>query len=279
MKTTLLGSALSGINIPAPTQTVQTAETSHHPPAPIPTPQQSTGLTIPNAFGAMATIPGADELPEGSSIYGVYSSSRSKNYDKYLKAGASEGDAVINIEGNLVVCKPLKFFLAAAFGCRSKMENDGNISAVSLDIKNYTQAIKDEHFACLILAFVNGSLVPCKFDLRTTKSKAASETIRTLHQAMTPEWANLSPLHAATMSFSVPWGRVITEVNTTRKVSGSGLAYHEAIPSCRPANTDEMKLLTAAVQDEQFVETFKKIEGEYQKRVVELKSKVKVLGQ
>lgn len=277
--TTLLGQ----MNIPQVTMpTVQPANptpnspqiTTHHPE--LSKPQQSnTALAIPAAFGAMANLPGADELPENNTIYGFYASSRSKNYDKCIKAGANEGDAVVMVEGNLVVCKTLKYFLAAAFACRSKMENDGNISAVNLDARTYSVATPDEHYVTLLLVFINNKLIPCKFDFRTTKSQAASTPIQMLHQSILPEWGSLSEAHRNTMSFQIPWGRVVTETTTQRRVSAKGMAYHQAMANSRPASVDEMKALTEFASNQDNLDLFSRVQADYEKRCEELRKKVK----
>lgn len=233
---------------------------------------QSTGLAIPAAFSGLATVPGADELPEGGTIYGFWVSSRSKSYANCLAVGAAEGDAVIKVEGNLIACKPLKFFLTAATQFRSKMENDGSISTVSLDMSRRDM---DEHYVCMMLVIHGDNLIPCKFDHRTTKAKAAIESIRALHQANTPEWGKLSPAHAATVSFPIPWGRVVTEVTTQRKVGKSGLPYYAAEPNVRPATTHEMQLLTKFAADQDNLNLFNTVNSEYEARVNELKAKVK----
>lgn len=238
---------------------------------PKPTPQ-STGLVIPAAFGGLATVPGADELPEGGTIYGFWVSSRSKSYANCLAVGAAEGDAVIKVEGNLIACKPLKFFLTAATQFRTKMENDGSISTVSLDMSRRDM---DEHYVCMMLVIHGDNLIPCKFDHRTTKAKTAIEAIRGLHQAISPEWGKLSPAHAATVSFPIPWGRVVTEVTTQRKVGRSGLPYFSAEPNVRPANTHEMNLLTKFAADQENLNLFNTVNSEYEARVNELKAKVK----
>lgn len=244
-------------------------------PAVAPSTPAATALAVPAFLSAIPAIPAANDLPEGSSIYGFYASSRSKNYDKCIKAGASDGDAVISVEGNLIPAKPLKFFLAAAFACRSKMENDGSISRVSLDIKTRRDETPDEHYVTLLVVSVNSQLIPVKFDFRTTKSGAAEEAIRTLHQAQTPEWAGLTPAHKETAAFPIPWGKVFSEVTTQRKVSSTGLVYFQAIPSCRPATVGEMKQLMDAAGDTQFLATFEKVKSEYEQRVAELRTKVK----
>lgn len=260
---------------PAVQQPSQAQPVATAPAITQPTQTVRTALAIPAAFGAMATLPGVDELPEASLIYGFYASSRSKNYDKCLKAGAAEGDAVISVEGNLVALKTFKYFLAAAFACRSKMENDGSISAVNLDAKTYRNETPDEHYVTLLIAFVNGKLIPVKFDFRTTKSKAAAEPIRTLHQSITPEWGNLSPQHRDTMAYQIPWGRVVTETTTQRRVSAKGLVYHETIPVSRPATPDEMKALTEFASNQDNLDLFSRVQADYEKRCEELRGKVK----
>jgi hypothetical protein len=259
---------LSGISIPQmptaniPVQAVPTLQT----------PTQSTGLAIPAAFSGLATIPSADELPEGGTIYGYWVSNRSKSYTQCLAAGAAEGDAVIKVEGNLIACKPLKFFLVAAAQFRTKMEMSGDISAVSLDMSKRDM---DEHYVTMLLVLHGETLIPCKFDFRTTKAKAAIEAIRAQHQSQTPEWGKLSPAHAATVAFLIPWGKAVTEVPTTRKVSGKGLAYFAAEPQVRPATPNEMRLLTEFGQSQDNLNLFSTVFSEYEARVNELKSKVK----
>jgi hypothetical protein len=244
------------------------------PTTPAETPQ-NTALAVPAFLSNIPAIPSVEELPDGVSIYGFYSSSRSKNYDKCLKAGAAEGDAVIVVEGNYIPAKPLKFFLAAAFGCRSKMENDGSISRVSLDFKTKTEATPDEHYVTLLVVLLNNQLIPVKFDFRTTKSKAAEDTIRMLHQAQSPEWAKLGNDHRETVAFPIPWGKVFCEVTTQRKVGSSGLPYYQAIPTPRPASVAEMKMLMEAAGNVEFLATFERIKTEYEQRVSDLKAKIK----
>lgn len=235
-------------------------------------PPQSTGLAIPAAFGGLASIPSAEELPEGGTIYGFWVSNRSKSYTQCLAAGAAEGDAVIKVEGNLIVVRPFKFFLVAAAQFRTKMEMDGSISTVSLDMSKRDM---DEHYVTMLMVLHGDNLIPCKMDFRTTKAKAAIEAIRAQHQANSAEWVKLSPAHAATTSFEIPWGRAVTEVTTQRKVSTKGLPYFAAEPSVRPATTHEMGLLTKFAGNQENLNLFSTVFSEYEARVNELKAKVK----
>lgn len=276
---------LSGISIPnmptanIPVQAVPTPQAEQpysgvnvQSTAPVGEVKQSTGLAIPAAFSGLATIPSADELPEGGTIYGFWVSNRSKSYAQCLAAGAAEGDAVIKVEGNLIACKPLKFFLVAAAQFRTKMEMDGSISTVSLDMSKRDM---DEHYVTMLLVLHGENLIPCKFDFRTTKAKAAIEAARAQHQSNTPEWGKLSPAHAATVAFQIPWGKVVTEVSTVRKVSAKGLPYFAAEPNARPASPHEMGLLTKFAESQDNLNLFSTVFSEYEARVNELKSKVK----
>lgn len=236
--------------------------------------KNSTGLAIPAAFGGLATLPSVDELPESGTIYGFWVSDRSKSYANCLSAGAVEGDAVIKVEGNLIVCKPLKFFLVSAVQFRTKMGPSGDITSVSLDMKK-TPETPDEHYVAFMLVIHGDRLIPCKFDHRTTKAKAAIEAIRGVHQANSEDWGKLSPAHSATVSFPIPWGRVVTEVTTVRKVSATGLKYFDAVPNVRPATTHEMKLLADFASDADNLNLFTTVQKEYEARVNSLKAKAK----
>lgn len=273
MKTTLLGSALSGLNIPP----VGGNATPAQPAAQSTTPP-TTALTIPAAFGQIANLPAADDLPEPSMCYGFFPHSMSKSYAKCVQAGAKEGDAVVSVEGNIIVLRPIKFFIAMAFGCRVKSANDstGKILAVSLDIKNYTDEIPDEYYATLAVVFANGQLIPCSFDFKTTKARAASDTIKALHQCVTAEWVTLSPQHAATASFPIPWGRVVWNGGTTRHVSGKGMVYYSTDKDCaRPSTAEEMQALQTAAGNDQFLTAFMEAKNSYDRKVAELRAKVK----
>lgn len=277
MKTTLLGSALSGLNIPPVGGNVPAQPTINQVTSEL-TQQVANGLAIPAAFGQIATIPSVEDLPEPARVYAFFPHPLGKNYGKCVAAGAKEGDAVVSVEGNIVVLRPLKFFLAMGFGCRVKTANDnsGKILAMHPDIKNYPDDISEEYYATLAVVFANGQLIPCSFDFKTTKASAASDTFRALHQCVTAEWVKMSPAHAATASFPIPWGRVVWEGGTTRHTSGKGMVYYATDKkAARPAKAEEMRMLQEAAGSEQFLAAFTEAQNTYNRKVNELRAKVR----
>ena len=268
---------LSGLNIPPIAQTVANpvpAVQIHHP-----SPQNGT-LAVPAAFANMPALPNADELPTGGSgtVYGFYNTPNAGQFAAAMAVGAADGDAVIKVDGKLIACKPLKFFLCMASAFRTKSDNSGNIIAASLDVMRKTNETPDEHYVTLILVDVPGrGLIPCKFDFKTTKADAARQAITALHECVTPQWGDKSVAHKITMPFNPPWGRVMNEVTTSRYVgrSGNPPCYITNKGSARPATPEEMKALVEFASNQENLDLFSTVQSEYEARCNEIRRKVK----
>jgi hypothetical protein len=112
----------------------------------------------------------------------------------------------------------------------------------------------DEEFLAVVVVHLGQQLVPAVGFFGRTKAGAVRKSAESLLVAGTSRWAGLSPAHAASVNFPYPFGQFVTTVTMEpRTARATGRQYQLAIGHVRPANLEELDVLTRAINDDDFM--------------------------
>jgi hypothetical protein len=112
-----------------------------------------------------------------------------------------------------------------------------------------------EEFLAVTVVHLGRRLVPAVSYFGGTRAGAVRKAADTLRAAGSAGWAGLGPAHAASANFPLPFGRFVTTVTIEPRTGReTGRQYQLAVGHVRPANLEELDLLTRAVRDEDFLE-------------------------
>jgi hypothetical protein len=117
------------------------------------------------------------------------------------------------------------------------------------------QSALDEEFLAVVVVHLGRHLVPAVSYFGRTKGGAVRKAADSLRVAGTPDWAQLSPAHAASANCQLPFGRLVTTVTMEPRTSrATAHQYQLAVGHVRPSNLEELDVLNRSVKDPDFLE-------------------------
>lgn len=247
---------------------------------PEPMPKAETALApIANAPAWLATTAGdpldADDnlkgVGESNSVYVGQLQENTGAKAQILAAGGKVGDFYLNDRGSITPLgdRPTLFFIYPGFikGYMTQMDEAGKIVAAVPDPKAGLPKPWAEHFVTVVLVKVGGELVPAKGDFRKAAQKVAANALAGIRAAASPDFAGKSDAHRVAAQFEQPWGRVVADVVTGRRVGGNGKAYFAAESAVRPTTIAEQQLLRSLLGDADFNAKFDVARKSFEDRV------------
>jgi hypothetical protein len=189
--------------------------------------------------------------------YVGFASPRSATWDplRQLLPKIQEGTPFVGMpDGQFEQADPLKLNLARFKQFWSVRDDQYHIGRVEFTDPGRHSGLTEE-FLAVTVVHLGRRLVPAVSYFGGTKAGAVRKAAATLRVAGTPDWAKLGPAHAASVNFPLPFGRFVTAVTIEPRTSReTGRQYQLAVGHVRPANLEELDLLTRAVRDEDFLE-------------------------
>lgn len=235
--------------------------------------ESNSGIGLPVGFESMPMIV-PDELYQRSP-YVLFVHPRGANFAELKQSipSLAEGDAVL-IRSGVAPVKlsdlPFKFLLVRADRYFAQVDATGAIIRVTRDVEN---ARKDkfswkDHYETVLFVVLPDGLVPARCTFKTTKTNAAAAALKALVEAQTPEWADRSAAHKATLAIPEPRFRFTTTV-TLRRSTGltSGVPYTAANAIVQPLSGAEWAQLATALADDNFKATCVQINEEFERRL------------
>lgn len=232
-------------------------------PQPEAAPQQSTAVaTLPSWAMTAPTVPAMPTQSAG--IYVGQLQPATGKRAALLQAGCADGDYYIDISGQLVPLKPLKFWLIKAELFYTRMDATGSIVQAARE----KAAGLDEHVVCLIVVDVNGVPTPAKTDFRKASWSVAQAAVNGLQAAAEPDFPQHSDAHKVAAAFPVPFGRVLTTVSVEKRISKmSGKPYFASLGQTAPPSISQLTALGEAFKDAGFIELLEKAKAGFDGRV------------
>jgi hypothetical protein len=193
---------------------------------------------------------------DSTAPYVGFASSKSATWDslRQLLPKIQEGTPFVGMpEGQFEQAEPLKLHLARFRQFWSARDDQYRIERVEFTDPGRHSGLSEE-FLALTIVHLDRRLVPAVSYFGGTKAGAVRKAADTLRLAGTPAWAELGPAHAASAIFPLPFGRFITAVTIEPRTSReTGRQYQLAVGHPRPANLEELDVLTRAVRDSDFL--------------------------
>lgn len=241
---------------------------------PSPTPSSAVSVPLPGFLKQVAMPATSNRMNMG---YVGFASTQSKKWSLMQQAGLEEGQPYIFHQQAYIPIDQLEFFLCLSTSYQSMMAGkNGTFIFATADMNEQVeqriyqnQVVKAEpHYVCLILANLNGIILPIKGDFRGTKSGGMENAIRAVEAAADPDWLKLSDAHKATAAFPEPWGRVYHTITTKRGVSKSnGNPFFAAQCVSNPTTVTHMQLLVSHLKNEEFQNLLNESHTNYNGRI------------
>lgn len=233
--------------------------------------ESNSGVGLPSGFESMPMIV-PDSLYQRSP-YVLFVHPRGGNFAELKAAIPSlvEGDPVLVIDGQPPQkLDPLKFILLRADRYFAQVDATGAIRQVTRDVEKARKG-RDwkDHYETVLLVLLPDRVVPARCTFKTTKTNAIANALKALARAQTPEWANESAAHKATLAIPDARFRFVTTV-TLRRGTGqtSGVAYTAANGFVNPLSSTEWSNLSDALADDDLVEQLTVVNEEFDKRLM-----------
>jgi hypothetical protein len=211
--------------------------------------------------------------------YVIFASSKSPNWAKYVAAvpGLSEGDQLLIQPEPLPVVKlvPMRFMLLSARQFWTVLDGAGEVSEAFASADD-ADSKAQETIEAMVLVLHGARVIPARVSFRTTKCKAAHVAIKAREYAATPDWADQSDDHKATLAVSEPALRFVATVRTSLKTSrSSGYKYQLATSVISPVTAAEMGQLAEFFGSDAGREQLIAVREGYERRVADIAAKVK----
>lgn len=237
-------------------------------------PAVSNQLAVADSLPAwLAEVPvESAPLDRPTAPYVANASTRSSRWDSLRASGCQDGDFYLTDEsGQVFPLRPFRYHLVCAVAYHTAMDAQGEVTAAAAPSGDRPPEGMDEHYLAIVIADLNGVLIPAKLEVRRTKVGAIRPAIAALQQASSPDWPSLSAEHRASASFPLPLGRFLATATTVRRVARStGNAYHAGTCACRPSTTEERSRLAAALNDAAFLARLEAVRASWDARNVRL---------
>lgn len=133
-----------------------------------------------------------------------------------------------------------------------------------------------EHMDAVVLVYLDDRIVVANVNPHTTKCSGFKSLADALKACQTPEWADKSPAHQATMQINQPFMRFFGEVtlSVNRISKKSGLPYRVTQCVIKPTTNVEVELLKAFIASPDNNKQLSDAADRYSFRIKELESKL-----
>jgi hypothetical protein len=231
---------------PAGSEGGATAET--RPEAPVPEHELLRELARPCDEPVVRT--------DTTAPYVGFASARSATWEslRQLHSMIKEGVPFVGLlDGQFELADPFKLNMVRYKQFWSERDDQYHLARVEFNDPGRRSGLTEE-FLAVTVVHLGQRLVPTVSFFGGTKAGAVRRAADTLRAAGTADWAGLSPAHAAAANFPLPFGRFVTTVTIEPRTSReTGRQYQRAVGHVRPANIEELDVLTRAVQDPDFL--------------------------
>jgi hypothetical protein len=173
-------------------------------------------------------------------------STYARTLSKFPSASEGEPFVIVPEPDDPVKLDPFKFYLLHAKGYFAQFDNSGYPVAVTESEEEAKQDRKwKDVVESVILCEVNGGLIATRATFKTTKVKPARLAMDAYKLASTPQWAEKSAEHKASLMIPAPQLRFYTvvKVKPQQTSRSSGNLYQPADGIVRPSGVADWKLL------------------------------------
>lgn len=230
-----------------------------------------TALALPS--WAMATVP--QEVPElNGSAGGCYVAQLQPQTGRrptLIQAGCKDGDYYLDTgDGTIVPLNPFRFAIMTASVFKTRMSPAGEIIAATRNM-GYNKDL-DEHCVAIILVLTGeDEVTPAKAEFRRAQQGAAAAALDALKFASEPDFPSKSDAHKVAAQFPAPFGRMVTTVQVSKRVSKtSGKPYFASEGLSQPATVTQMQAILTACNSPEFTEKLDAVKAAYDKRVEQI---------
>lgn len=231
----------------------------------------TTALTLPQPTTHSTAI---DTSRIGGVPYIAFVSAKSPRFAEWAAAisDLKEPDALLLRPTPYPPVRLSPFNLHFLAGTQFWVESDdeGNLVRVS-EVEDRADDSLKECVEAVVLAYLNGGIVPSRVSFRTTKCPAAKTLAHTLKVAATPEWGTFSEQHASTLAIPEPALRFVGTIISAPRTSRGGRRYYQSSARVRPTSGAELKTLAGVVSDKGFREALETVYGSYEHRLEQLR--------
>jgi hypothetical protein len=194
---------------------------------------------------------------DGAAPYVGFASPRSATWEplRQIHPKIKDGTPFLGMsDGQSELADPLIFSLVRFKQFFSKRDDFYHVERVEFTDPGRRSGLTEE-FLAVTVVHLGRRLVPTVSYFGGTKAGAVRKAADSLRVAGTPDWAQLSPAHAASANFPLPFGRFVTTVTIEPRTSReTGRQYQLAVGHVRPSNLEELDVLNRSVKDPDFLD-------------------------